>query len=77
MGQGLPKPSEMPFKDSKACRRDSKLALVGLDAATTGRLAIVFYREYNGKYDCNELIDCIETWHRTCAWQISYLNKRA
>ena len=20
-------------------------------------------------------IDCVETWHRTCAWQISYLNK--
>ncbi len=59
----------------KEIREDSKLALVGLDAATTGRLAIVFYREYNGKYDCNELIDCIETWHRTCAWQISYLNK--
>ncbi len=56
-------------------REDTQLVLAGLDAATTGRLAIVFYREYNGKYDCNELIDNIEKWHRTCAWGDRYRNK--
>ena len=56
-------------------REDSQLVLAGFDAATTGRLALIFYREYNGKNDCNELIDHIESWHKTCAWNISYVDK--
>lgn len=56
-------------------REDSQLALAGFDAATTGRLALIFYREYNGKNDCNELINNLEFWHKTCAWNISYVDK--
>lgn len=56
-------------------REDSQLVLAGFDAATTGRLAVIFYREYNGKYDCNELIDNIESWHKTCSWHISYVDE--
>ena len=56
-------------------REDSQLCLVGLDAATKGRMALIFYREYHGKRDCNELIDRIENWHRTCAWNMTYRDK--
>lgn len=52
-------------------RSESRLVLLGLDAATTGRLAIVFCREYYGQQG-NELIDHIERWHKTCCWRIWY-----
>ena len=55
-------------------RKDSQLVLLGLDAATTGRMAVVFNREYNGLQG-NELIDNIERWHKTCAWNIRYYNE--
>lgn len=54
-------------------RKDSQLVLLGLDAATTGRMAVVFNREYNGLQG-NELIDNIERWHKTCAWNTRYYN---
>lgn len=52
-------------------KQDSQLVLLGLDAATTGRLSVIFNREYNGQQG-NELIDSIESWHTTCRWNISY-----
>ncbi|WP_270739483.1 type I-C CRISPR-associated protein Cas8c/Csd1 [Massilioclostridium coli] len=55
-------------------RKDSQLVLLGLDAATTGRMAVVFNREYNGLQG-NELIDNIERWHKTCAWNTRYYNE--
>lgn len=57
-----------------AIRKDSQLVLLGLDAATTGRMAVVFNREYNGLQG-NELIDNIERWHKTCAWNTRFYNK--
>lgn len=50
---------------------NAKLALIGLDAATTGRMSIIFYREYNG-LEGHELIDNIKIWHETAAWQHRY-----
>lgn len=55
-------------------RTDSHLVLLGLDAATTGRLSVIFVREYNG-LEGNELIDSIESWHKTCCWNVFYINK--
>ena len=45
-----------------------QIIILGIDAATTGRMAITFYREMLG----NELIDNIEHWHVTCAWRHRY-----
>lgn len=49
----------------------SKLILLGLDAATPGRLSVVFYREFMGQQD-NELIDNIKNWHENSTWKHSY-----
>ncbi|MEG0663302.1 MAG: type I-C CRISPR-associated protein Cas8c/Csd1, partial [Anaerovoracaceae bacterium] len=44
------------------------LAILGLDAATTGRMSITFYREFLG----NELIENINKWHESCSWKHRY-----
>lgn len=49
----------------------SKLILLGLDAATPGRLSVVFYREFMGQQG-NELIDNIKVWHENSTWRNSY-----
>lgn len=49
----------------------SKLTIIGLDSATTGRMSITFYREYRGT-DANELINRIDLWHKTCEWSHFY-----
>ena len=56
-------------------RADSHFVLLGVDAATTGRLSVIFSREYFGT-DGNELIERIEQWHRDCAWNVSSYNKK-
>lgn len=50
---------------------NTKLSLIGLEPPTTGRLAIIFYREYNG-LEGNELIDSIEKWHKETSWNHHY-----
>lgn len=57
-----------------AIKSNSILTLLGLDAATTGRMAVVFQREYFGQQG-NELLDNIEEWHSTCRWNTSYYNE--
>lgn len=52
-------------------KQDSCLTLLGVDAATTGRLSVVFQREYRGQQG-NELIDRIVHWHKTCCWHMHY-----
>ena len=55
----------------------TQLALIGLDAATTGRMAITYYKEFHGLQG-NDLIDNIKAWHEQCAWIHRYkrLNKK-
>lgn len=55
----------------KGITHKSVLTLLGLDAATTGRMAIVLYREYVGQ-EGNTLMDNIEKWHSTCRWNTFY-----
>lgn len=52
------------------CDLDTKaeIVIMGLDAATTGRLSITYYRELNG----TDFLSRIEHWHRTCSWQHTY-----
>lgn len=56
--------------------QDTQLTILGLDAATTGRLAVIYLKEYNGKQECDKLIDNIEAWHKTCRWNIPYYNEK-
>nr|WP_288733741.1 type I-C CRISPR-associated protein Cas8c/Csd1 [uncultured Anaerobutyricum sp.] len=56
-------------------RVDSHFVLLGVDAATTGRLSVIFSREYLGT-DGNELIERIERWHKECTWNISTYDKK-
>lgn len=49
----------------------SHLVLLGVDAATTGRLAVVFCREYGGLQG-QQLISNIDRWHHTCRWWNSF-----
>jgi CRISPR-associated protein Csd1 len=46
----------------------SEIVVMGLEAATPGRLSITFYREFNG----SDFLAKIENWHRTCAWHHTY-----
>lgn len=46
-------------------RVDDKVAMISLDAATTGRLSIVYYDEMGGK----EYIDAILNWQEHCKWK--------
>lgn len=58
-------------------RPHTKLAIIGLEPPTTGRLSIVFYREYNGP-EGNELINFIEKWYKETSWNHNYkfINKQ-
>lgn len=52
------------------CDLDTKaeIVIMGLDAATVGRLAITYYRELDGR----DFLNRIEAWHSTCIWKHSY-----
>lgn len=50
---------------------DTQYAMIGLDAATVGRLSIIYYREYKG-IEINDLLERINTWHKTASWLHSY-----
>jgi CRISPR-associated protein Csd1 len=52
------------FKYSKTLDKHSKTAVIALDAATTGRLSITFYRELGR----TEYIEKIADWHEGCKW---------
>jgi CRISPR-associated protein Csd1 len=41
------------------------IVVMGLDSATTGRVAITFYRELT----CSELLKRVQAWHEGCIWQ--------
>lgn len=46
----------------------SEVVIIALDAATTGRMAITFYREMNG----DQFLKRIENWHKKCSWKHTY-----
>ncbi len=50
----------------------AEIAVIGLDAATTGRLSITYYRELNG----SDFLARIKKWHSSCVWQHSYKRVR-
>jgi CRISPR-associated protein Csd1 len=46
----------------------SEIIIMGLEAATTGRLSISYYREVDGL----DFLEKIENWHSKCAWKHTY-----
>lgn len=44
------------------------VVVMGLDSATPGRMAIIYYRELTG----SDFLQRIEHWHETCAWVHGY-----
>jgi CRISPR-associated protein Csd1 len=46
----------------------TNVVVMAVDSATTGRLAIVYYRMLNG----SDFLNRIERWHESCAWLHSY-----
>ncbi len=51
-------------QNDKTLEQHAKTAVIALDAATTGRLSITFYREL----DRNEYLENIADWHSSCKW---------
>ena len=50
----------------------SNVVVMGLEAATTGRLAISFYKKMSG----SDFLDNIEFWHNSCFWYHEYKYKK-
>lgn len=46
-------------------REDDRMAIMALDAATTGRLSVVYYDEMGGK----QYMDAILNWQQHCKWR--------
>ncbi len=46
-------------------RKDDKAAVIALDAATTGRLSVVYYDEMDGR----QYMDAILNWQQHCKWR--------
>ena len=45
-----------------------QIVVIALDAATTGRLALTYYRDLTG----SDFLERIDDWHETCAWLHRY-----
>ena len=58
------------FKYGNALDRHAKTAVLVLDSAIPGRLAVTFYRELN----CNTYIEKIAKWHEGCKWNQQFWN---
>jgi CRISPR-associated protein Csd1 len=52
------------FGHGSTLKQHAKTAVIALDAATTGRLSITFYREL----DKNEYLERVADWHDACKW---------
>lgn len=63
-------------KAVKSYRKDldihSDVVVMALEAATTGRLSISFYKKLKG----SDYLDNIEHWHNTCSWYHEYKSEK-
>jgi len=50
----------------------ASVVVMGLDAATPGRMAITFYREFGG----SEFLDRVEAWHTHFSWHQNFGKER-
>jgi len=56
---------------SKLQHSGRRVAVMAMDAATTGRMGITFYQDM----DENDYIQRILDWHETCSWIFRYKNQ--
>jgi CRISPR-associated protein Csd1 len=61
------------FGHGQSLKQHAKTAVIALDAATTGRLSITFYREL----DRNEYLEKVADWHSSCKWHQKFWDKVA
>lgn len=59
------------FGHGQALKQHVKTAVIALDAATTGRLSITFYREL----DRTEYLERVADWHSSCKWHQKFWDK--
>lgn len=52
----------------KKLSKTEKVVVMALDSATTGRLAITYYRDLTS----SDFLERIDNWHETCAWLHRY-----
>lgn len=50
---------------------EASIHIISLDAATTGRLAVNYYRELNGL----DFMERLKFWHETCIWEHEFWKK--
>lgn len=51
-----------------AQQRVAETVILGMEAATDGRMSIDYYQELEG----NTYVERLETWYRTCCWETYY-----
>ena len=61
------------FGHGQVLKQHARTAVIALDAATTGRLSITFYREMNR----NEYLERVADWHSSCKWHQKFWDKVA
>ncbi|MEG2770352.1 MAG: type I-C CRISPR-associated protein Cas8c/Csd1, partial [Oscillospiraceae bacterium] len=54
------------FNSSKEIPSNSNVVIMGLEAATPGRLSITLYQ----KLDTSAYFDKVQNWHETCCWNL-------
>ena len=59
------------YQKRKAYEPSNQVVLMGLEAATPGRISINYYDEINGR----EYLDRLERWYESCLWRISWYDK--
>lgn len=56
---------------NKKITPDTDIVVIGLDSATPGRLAIVYYRELKS----SDFLERLNNWHETCSWSHRYRSR--
>lgn len=56
------------YKNSLEDHKNEKVNVLVLDSATTGRMAVLYYRNLDKIY----YFDRLEEWHKTCVWRHRY-----
>ena len=46
---------------------EAQIMVLAVDAATTGRLAVTYYKELSG----SDFLDRIKNWHESCTWEFA------
>nr|BAV59404.1 CRISPR-associated protein csd1 [Candidatus Endomicrobium sp. MdDo-005] len=60
------------YKEDLNPNDNDNTAIIGIDDASPGRTAVIYYREIK----CSSFLDNIENWHKKYAWQQYYENRK-